>query len=104
MAKRYLNYDEDKPNLTDEAERFKQRVMRGINRPLLSLAYNPERGTRNSEMVDKPLNRAISNILLYSRKYLRNYYPEVSQKVVKVKTIDPLVISFEIDILEDTTP
>ena len=103
MGKRFLNIDPDGELLTTDKQRFEQRVLRGLQRPLLSLPYEPERGTRNHEMLDKQVRLAIANIMLYTRRYLKNYYPEIAQKYVKVKSLQPLAIEFELDIIEDTT-
>ena len=104
MSKRYLNIDPDGDYITTDSDRLKQRVMRGVQRPLLGTPYEPERGTRNHEMADRPYDVAIANVYSDTRKYLRKYFPEINSDVIQVKQITPdLIIDFELKVLEDTT-
>jgi phage baseplate assembly protein W len=104
MTKRYLNIDPEKDYITSEADRLKQRVMRGLKRPLLSTPYMPERGTRIYEAFDSSFDVAIPKVYGDSRNFLRKYYPEINSDVIKIKEFTPdLVIDFELNVLEDNT-
>ena len=97
----FLNIDPEKELVTSDLERIRQRILRGIKRPLLTLPYNQERGTRLHESLDKDVKTATANVIYSARRYINNYYPEVSAKIVKVESIEPLNIQFELEFLED---
>lgn len=102
MAKRYMNIDPDKDYITTDLERFEQRVLRGVQRPLLSTPYDPERGTRNHEAVDSSPDVAMPKIFKDTRAYLRKYFPEIRSDIIKIKELSPnLVIDFNLEVLED---
>ena len=101
MSKEFLNIDPNKSNITSDLERIKQRILRGVQRPLLSLPYGQERGTRIHESLDTDVQSAISNITLSVRKYINKYYSGITAKVVKVESIEPLNIQFELIIEEE---
>ena len=104
MTKRYMNIDSTKDYITTDRERFEQRVLRGVQRPLLSTPYDPERGTRNHEAVDSSPDVAIPKIFSDTRKYLRKYFPEIRSDIIKIKELQPnLTIDFNLEVLEDFT-
>ena len=104
MSKRFLNRDPEKDYITTDKQRFEQRVMRGVERPLLSTPYDPERGTRVHEACDSSYDVAISKIYGDVRKYIRKYWKEIKPDVIKIKQLQPeLIIDFELEVIEDTT-
>ena len=97
----FLNIDPDKQSVTSDLERIKQRILRGVQRALLTLPYHQDRGTRMHESLDKDTKTAIANTVYSCREYLRKFYPEVTAKVIKVESLEPLNIQFELVFEED---
>jgi hypothetical protein len=99
-----MNIDPEKDYITSDADRLKQRVMRGLQRPLLSTPYMPERGTRIHEACDSSYDVAIPKVYGDARTFLRKYYSEINSDVIKIKELTPdLIIDFELNVLEDNT-
>ena len=99
---RFLNIDPDGADITADIDRYKQRIIRGVMRPLQSTPYHAERGTRISEFSGKSTKFAIPAATIKAREFFRRYYPEINATVWKLRQITPTVeIEFELDITEE---